>query len=200
MLFRSKQQRRTQLLGEIATLALGNTQARPGAARERAWALQQELERLEREIGAQSGGTPGPVNVSIEAVQKRLNAEEILVEYVIYQPAKPDVPKAKADSIPLRCAAYVLFSDGTVKSADLGELAPIETAIRAFRAALVQSTSDRYRDPARTLDKLIVEPLRKLAGNKVRWRISPDGALNLIPFGALLDESGKFLIETHDFS
>lgn len=195
-----KQQRRSQLLGEIAGLAIGKTQERPGVAKEKAWALQQELERLDRETGDVKGAAPEISKTSIEAVQKRLNAEEILVEYVMYQPTRPDVPKAKADTIPMHCAAYVLFADGTVKSAALGELGPIETAIRTLRAELIHPESERYREPARALDKLIVEPLRKMAGGKVRWRISPDGSLNLIPFGALLDGNGKFLIETHDFS
>ncbi len=195
-----KQQRRTQLLGEIASLAIGKTQERPGGAKEKAWALQQELERLEREMGDQTGATLEFSKLSIEALQKRLSAEEVLVEYVIYQPMRPDVPRAKADTIPLRCAAYVLFADGVVKSAELGELEPIETAIRLLRAELIQPQSERYREPARALDKLLVEPLRKMAGGKTHWRISPDGPLNLIPFGALLDVHGKFLIETHDFS
>lgn len=194
------QVRRAQLLSEIANLALGTSPSRPGGAGERAWVLQEELEKLERKESDKTDASMSFDKVSIEAVRARLKTEEMLIEYVIYKPYRPEVPKAKEDTIPLQCAAYLLFADGTVKSADLGELEPIEAAVRALRAGLNQPDSDRHREPSRLLDKLIVEPLRKLSGGKKRWLISPDGALNLVPFGALLDESGKFLIESYDVS
>jgi CHAT domain-containing protein len=41
-----------------------------------------------------------------------------------------------------------------------------------------------------------MQPVRKLIGNKRSLLLSPDGTLNLVPFAALVDEKGKYLIES----
>lgn len=41
-----------------------------------------------------------------------------------------------------------------------------------------------------------MEPVRRLAGTSRQLLVSPDGALNLVPFAALVDEQGKYLVET----
>ncbi|MEJ7708614.1 MAG: CHAT domain-containing protein [Pyrinomonadaceae bacterium] len=48
--------------------------------------------------------------------------------------------------------------------------------------------------------KKMMQPIRTLAGNATRLLISPDGALNLIPFEALVDEQGQYLVEHYAFS
>jgi CHAT domain-containing protein len=45
-----------------------------------------------------------------------------------------------------------------------------------------------------------MRPVRALIGNATQLLLSPDGALNLIPFEALLDEEGRFLIERYSSS
>jgi CHAT domain-containing protein len=42
-----------------------------------------------------------------------------------------------------------------------------------------------------------MEPVRKLVGDSSHLLISPDGPLNLIPFSALVDEQGRYLVETN---
>jgi hypothetical protein len=52
--------------------------------------------------------------------------------------------------------------------------------------------SDIERDlkpKARTLDQRIMQPVRKLLGDKRKLLVSPDGALKLTPFAALIDET-----------
>jgi CHAT domain-containing protein len=45
-----------------------------------------------------------------------------------------------------------------------------------------------------------MQPIRKLLGD-TRWVfVSPDGPLHLIPFGALVDEEGHYLVERYLFS
>ncbi|MCA1563650.1 MAG: CHAT domain-containing protein, partial [Acidobacteria bacterium] len=49
---------------------------------------------------------------------------------------------------------------------------------------------------ARTLDERVMQPVRPLLGETRQIFLSPDGALNLIPFGALVDERDRYLVET----
>ena len=51
------------------------------------------------------------------------------------------------------------------------------------------------RRRARTLDERLLRPLRAALGNTSKLLIAPDGALNLIPFAALVDEQGRYQIE-----
>ena len=45
------------------------------------------------------------------------------------------------------------------------------------------------------LDELVLRPLRPLLGAARHLLLAPDGALNLIPFGALVDETQHYLLE-----
>jgi CHAT domain-containing protein len=70
----------------------------------------------------------------------------------------------------------------------------------AFRAALRNPRSGRIEQAARTLDEHVMRRVRGLLGGKRRIFISPDGALNLIPFGALSDEHNRYLVKRYTFT
>jgi CHAT domain-containing protein len=53
------------------------------------------------------------------------------------------------------------------------------------------------RNVARAADRKIMQPLRALIGDATQLLIAPDGELNLIPFEALVDEKGRFLVERY---
>jgi len=69
----------------------------------------------------------------------------------------------------------------------------------------VDSLRETLRDPqrkdvqqrARAVDEKIMQPLRGLLGDSTQLLISPDGQLNLIPFAALVDENGKYLLQRY---
>ncbi|HNC46089.1 MAG TPA: CHAT domain-containing protein, partial [Acidobacteriota bacterium] len=102
-----------------------------------------------------------------------------------------------------------------VQWVDLGDAAPIEAAVSVFRQTVRNRLSEnriiglnqssktqflRVKEAGRTLDQLIFQPVRKLLGKTRRVLLSPDGVLNLIPFDALVDEKGRYLVETYEFS
>src|SRR5207249_11441211 len=79
----------------------------------------------------------------------------------------------------------------------------IEKAVASLRTLLPNVKTDiekEVKPAARALDELVMRPVRKLIGDKQRLLISPDGALNLIPFDALVDEKGKYLVENYEIS
>jgi CHAT domain-containing protein len=94
-----------------------------------------------------------------------------------------------------RYAAYVLRSDGIAGSIDLGEAALIDQHVRRFRAGLANPLSRRVREAGRTLHQAVMAPLQGSLRDVDRIIISPDGALNLIPFAALVEEDDKYLVE-----
>jgi MYXO-CTERM domain-containing protein len=83
--------------------------------------------------------------------------------------------------------------------ADLGEAAPVEAAVEALLEKLRRAATDP-KPAARALDALVMEPVRRLLGETRQVFLSPDGALNLVPFAALRDEEGHYLIERYAFT
>ncbi|WP_437969089.1 CHAT domain-containing protein [Sorangium sp. So ce260] len=116
----------------------------------------------------------------------------------------PQGPPSAASRAPLawgapRYAAYVLHADGRIAWADLGEAASVDARAADLRRAFAQPHRDPQR-PARALDERVMQPLRALLGG-ARWLfLSPDGELNLVPFGALVDEHGRYLLEHGSFT
>ena len=76
---------------------------------------------------------------------------------------------------------------------DLGDAAPIDGAVEAAYT---------LRDPNRTDTKRLAGtgstgggPIRRRLGTTRHLLLCPDGALNLIPFGALVDDQNRYLVE-----
>jgi CHAT domain-containing protein len=113
----------------------------------------------------------------------------------------PFDPRAKVgqDWGKRRYAAYVLDGQGKVTYADLGEAASIDHLVAKFREALADPRSDP-RGIGRALDERIMQPVRRLLPATRHVMVAPDGALNLVPFAALVDERGSYLIEDWSFS
>jgi CHAT domain-containing protein len=93
--------------------------------------------------------------------------------------------------------AYVLRREGEIQWRDLGLPTEIDAALSAFREALRDPGRTDVRRRARAADRKIIEPFRALAGNATQLLLAPDSNLNLIPFEALLDEHGRYLVERY---
>src|SRR5262249_2649898 len=107
--------------------------------REQLKPLEEKIDNLEAELstrGAQFRAQAQPVTLS--AVQAALPAGSALVEFAVYTPRDPRNDKNK---LPPRYLVYLLAAQGQPEWTDLGESAPIDRAINAWRQAL--------RDPRR---------------------------------------------------
>ncbi len=86
---------------------------------------------------------------------------------------------------------------------DLDDATAIEANIEKLRRALRDAKRAARRNvaavkrAARVVDEQVMRPVRALLGVTRRIFLSPDGALNLIPLAALVDEQGKYLIEDY---
>jgi CHAT domain-containing protein len=82
---------------------------------------------------------------------------------------------------------------------DLGEAGAIDRAVDLWRRALRDPKRTDIKRLARIVDERVMRPARSLLketpGETRRLLIAPDGALNLIPFAALVDELDRYLVE-----
>jgi CHAT domain-containing protein/tetratricopeptide (TPR) repeat protein len=101
---------------------------------------------------------------------------------------------------------------GEPRLVDLGEARAIDEAVGEFRRTLsragraVRTAADEQEEEAEAraagtqLYRLVFAPLQKFLGPARLVYLAPDGELNRLPFGALPDEHGKYLIETYSFA
>ncbi len=137
--------------------------------------------------------------ITLEAVHSALPKGAALVEWSVYRPFNPKARTEKERFGTARYAACVLPSDGEPRCVDLGEAPAIDAATTRLRRSLARAANTDTKALARDLDARIMAPVRKLLGD-ARWVfLSPDGALHLIPFAALVDEEGHLLIERYAF-
>ena len=129
-----------------------------------------------------------------------LPEESALVEFIRYQPL--NLTTSASDHFgPYRYAAYILTADGSVQGMDLGAAAEIDAAVRTFSTSLASPKTplSQVKQEAQALDKLVMAPVRAELDDTTTVFLSPDGALSLVPFEALLDESDRYLVETYQF-
>jgi CHAT domain-containing protein/Tfp pilus assembly protein PilF len=170
------------------------------ARRQRIRALESEQERLEAELSANSAEFRARrQNVTLEAVQAAIPGDAALVEFAVFRPFDPKAERnADAYGAP-HYAAYVLRRDAPPRGFDLGPAAAIDAAADALRKGLRDRTRPDLNARARLLHDKVIAPLRASLGAQ-RLLISPDGDLNLIPFEAMIDRDGRYLIERYAIS
>ncbi|HEX6622770.1 MAG TPA: CHAT domain-containing protein, partial [Pyrinomonadaceae bacterium] len=103
-----------------------------------------------------------------------------------------------------------LRKEGEPLWVDLGAVESVDGDLARLLAALKcpQTVDDIRKCPsvaevkrlARAADERVMRPVRKLLGDTRHVFVSPDGALNLLPFAALVDENGKYLVETYSLT
>ena len=188
-----------QLSGARSALARLQLKASAGEADAAEKArLEIDIERLEAEVSARSAEFRTAARpVTLDAVRAAIPSGAALVELVLYRPFDPKgVGKSKFGAP--RYVAYVLTRDAPAPLwVDLGETETIDRDIAAWRRALTNPASADVRERGRALDERLMRPLRKLSGAARHLLLSPDGALNLMPFGALVDEGNKYLLESY---
>ena len=140
--------------------------------------------------------------ITLEAIQTLIPTNAALVEIVRYKPFNPKATKNSEKYGNSHYAVYLLFANGEIKVKDLGETQPIDDNVTAFRRNLADSQTPipQLQKSARQLDENLTQPIRQLLGNTKTLFLSPDSALNLIPFEALVDENNQYLVENYQIT
>jgi CHAT domain-containing protein/Flp pilus assembly protein TadD len=168
-------------------------------------ALQQRRDALEATLSRDSPQFGAAVSAPhFDEIRSHLEPGEVFVEFVAFQPYDPSTRQAQ------RYGAFLIDTARNLHWVDLGRAAPIDQSVRdLFEAAndwstalskrenrSAQSTEQTAQDALHQLSKSVLAPLEPwLAANAHQIRIAPDGLLTLVPFGALSDARGRFLVE-----
>ncbi|MFN2511242.1 MAG: tetratricopeptide repeat protein [Pyrinomonadaceae bacterium] len=194
---------------ELATLVLsGPVKQSSGTERQAAVAkLEAEVQRLEAAVSARSAEFRAQSQpVTIDSVREAMPLDTALVEIASYRSFNAQAKNRLERYGPSRYAAYVLrrgSEAGVVeqpKWVDLGDAATINADVAALRKALISPRSTDFKQVGQALYGKVMRPLLPLVGNTQRLFISPDGDLNLIPFGALVDEQDRYLVENYSIT
>jgi CHAT domain-containing protein len=138
--------------------------------------------------------------VTLEAVQAAIPNGAALLEFAIFRPFDPRAERNAEAYGPPHYAAYVVRHQLAPRGLDLGPAAAINEAIDGLRQALRDPKRTDVKARARAVYERVMRPLRSTFGEADRLIISPDGDLNLVPFEALVDDNGRYLIERHAMS
>jgi len=171
----------------------------PEEHRKRIAGLEKELQTIESQLSTESAAFQKTLTpVTLEEVQTQIPTRAALVEFYAYKlfdaKAKPGQRWGRPNYF-----AYVLQRSGAPRWVDLGSTQDIDQAAEALRES-VKTLKEDVLERAQELDALTMAKIRPLLGDAEILLISPDGALNLVPFAALVDESGKYLIENYQLS
>jgi CHAT domain-containing protein len=133
-------------------------------------------------------------------IQSKLPDTEALIEMVRFRPFKASAVTEAERWEPAHYGAYVIRRTGTPTFLDYGAAAAIDDLVIEFRRTLSLPRGTLAHDLGRRLDAALMQPIRTQLGTATQIHMSPDGLLNLVPFGALVDEQDRYLIETLTFN
>jgi CHAT domain-containing protein len=194
-------QKQTQLSN--LTFQKPETIKSPEIHRQQLTNLQSETKQLEDKLSRRSAEFRNLSQpITLEAIQKLIPTNAALVEIVRYKPFNPKATKDSEQFGKSHYAVYILFANGEIKAQDLGETQPIDKDVTEFRRNIAsKNTRISYlQKSARQLDEKLMQPIRQLLGNTKTLLLSPDSALNLIPFEALVDENNQYLVENYQIT
>lgn len=199
----------TQLLDELAsarsklaTLQLSSSRMNAVDRQAAVARLSAEASSLEDQVSRRSAEFRSLSQpVTVDAVRQALPADAALVEIVAFKPFNSKAVKAFERFGPAQYVAYVLKRDSTTPQfVELGDVKSIDAEVAKLRDALHDPGRKDVKELARGLDERVMKPVRRLLGSIHNVLLSPDGALNLIPFAALVDERGHYLVENYTLS
>lgn len=183
---------------QLASVKFNASPLAPAERQARVRELEAEAERLEGVISLRSAEFRVQSQaVTLDQVQENIPDGAALVEMFSYRPYVKRTKKKQGGWGASRYVAYVLRRQGPMAFVSLGDAAPINDAVRSLREALAYPESANVKKAARALDGLLMQNVRPLLGGAKHLLISPDGALNLLPFAALVDENNRYLAENY---
>ncbi len=186
-------------LANLTLRGVGNE--KPEIYQQKLKTLEEERENLEDKVSRQSAEfRVSSQSISVDAIRAAIPENAALVEFVLYEPINPKSTSAEKSSNSPQYVAYILRRQGKIQWKELGDAKTIDAAINNFRQSLRDPNRRDVKQFARELDDKVMSPLRPLAGDATQLLISPDSELNLIPFEALVDKQGKYLVENYSLT
>ncbi|MEN9228136.1 MAG: CHAT domain-containing protein [Gloeomargarita sp. HHBFW_bins_205] len=158
--------------------------------------LRQEADQLEAELSLRSAAFRELTQpVTVRDVQRWIPTDAALVEFIRYRPYNLQTNRFDEP----RYGVYVLRATGQPQGKDLGLAVDIDAQVRQayLRLADPRSPKEALQQAAQALAARLITPIRSWLGQATHLLISPDGELNRIPFPALVDSKGQYLLESY---
>jgi CHAT domain-containing protein/Tfp pilus assembly protein PilF len=188
----------------------------PRSCKARLDELKAERERLEEELARLSDAYVSgrrSRQVVAERVSETLESGSALLEYTSVKVFDFRAKGSEREWGSDRYLAFVMPSGQQAAPVlvDLGEAEPINLAIRDFRKEMVGAVETisklgeaeserRLKEKGRQVCRLAFAPLEEAIGGSRTIYLAPDGDLNLVPFGVLADDAGRYLAEIYQFN
>lgn len=175
---------------------------RDGRSREKEeQALARERE-LEASIARRSQSLRAFVEpLTPQAISKTLPAASVLIELTSFQPYDPYQKKWSERFRLERYNAYLLFPDQAPAWKPLGLRSLIDKLAADFRTKLERNAPiDEIDVAGNLLYRAVMKPLAPFLEGRRHVILVPDGPLSAVPFAALSDDQGKYLVERHIIS
>jgi CHAT domain-containing protein len=186
---------------KLAKLTVAGASGDAGAYAKELAALEDDVQRLELELGKKSASFRiSAMPIELAAIQKAIPKDAKLVELVNFQPSDPKVSYHRGTLPPRRYAAYVLGPTGDPVFVDLAAASDIDDAVSELRKALSDPDNDHVSERGRALYQLTVAKLMPALHGTTNVLLAPDGTLNVVPFSALVDDKGDFLVKRYTFT
>lgn len=165
-------------------------------------ALEDQIQKLEVSVGKKSAAYRVVTQpITFAAVQQMIPRTARLVEIVSVEPIDPKAPyQLTPKRLPRHYVAYVTARKGDPVAVDLGSAAAIDDAIAKFRKALADPRNPNVVALGRALHDLTMAKITPALGGATELLVAPDGALNVVPFSALVDGQQEFLIKRFTFT
>jgi CHAT domain-containing protein len=194
-----------QLRDQISRLAnavvRGPEKSSPADYEKQIKALEDEVEKLEERISLRSARSyTRSKPLTLTDVTAAIPEHAALIEFAVYRPWSPKAPESEKAFAEPQYVAYVLRRSGDVQWKRLGSAKAIDEILSRLRDALRNPQRKDVQRLGRVVDEKVLQPIRSLLGNETQILVSPDGQLNLIPFEALVDEHGRYLVERYSFA
>ncbi len=201
----AKFQALSEVKAQLIKLAFGAPgSSTPEAFRTRLANLEAKRERLEGSLSRLSAKFALEETVGragLESVARAMPERSVLVELARSNIFDFKAKRAKKRWRPARYLAFILHAKrpGSVKMVDLGDAEGIDRLVTVFKSAVREKSPEAY-SLAGELHARVFSPIKQLLGESDYIFISPDGRLSMLPFGVLVDERGKHLIESYTFN
>ncbi|MDH5559261.1 MAG: tetratricopeptide repeat protein [Deltaproteobacteria bacterium] len=138
--------------------------------------------------------------VSVDQLFEQLNEEDVLIDYLTYVDGTPKIFAMVAKKSTSECFLVFDCKNDEIKLIPLGELEEVRKFVSFFREVIQDeyATDADFEEAAKDIYNLVWKPIVPHLANRKSVYLVPDSILHLLPFDAILDEDGKYLIETLD--